>query len=187
MVSDASGNCKKYYDYVPFGEEIPSPNGGRGSLYSLGSYPSAPDIESQKFTGKERDAESGLDYFEARYFSAAQGRFTSADAHFADQDVTNPQGWNLYGYVRNNPVTFVDLTGHSTHTDNDGNVVAVYPDRDLGVYKHDDLTKWNGKDTLANSGDGISRMGETEYWDEFRNHDVHGGFRVGMRRRHRLQ
>ena len=58
-------------------------------------------------TGKERDAETGLDYFDyfgARYFSAAQRRFTSPDKPFADQDPYDPQSWNLYSYVRNNPL-----------------------------------------------------------------------------------
>jgi RHS repeat-associated protein len=62
-------------------------------------------------TGKERDAESGLDYFGARYFSGAQGRFTSADAPFADQHAEDPQSWNLYGYVRNNPLKNTDPNG----------------------------------------------------------------------------
>ena len=65
------------------------------------------------FTGKERDAETGLDYFGARYMSSAQGRFTSPDAPFADQHVTDPQSWNLYAYGRNNPLRFVDPTGQA--------------------------------------------------------------------------
>ena len=60
---------------------------------------------------KERDAETGVDYFGARYMSAAQGRFTSPDRPFADQFVSNPQSWNLYSYVRNNPLRYVDDTG----------------------------------------------------------------------------
>jgi RHS repeat-associated protein len=63
------------------------------------------------FTGKERDAETGLDYFGARYFSAAQGRFTSPDAPLIDQDPADPQSWNLYSYVRNSPLIFTDPTG----------------------------------------------------------------------------
>ena len=62
-------------------------------------------------TGKERDAETGLDYFGARYFSGAQGRFTSPDAPFADQVPSDPQSWNLYTYVGNNPLRHVDETG----------------------------------------------------------------------------
>jgi RHS repeat-associated protein len=47
-------------------------------------------------TGKERDAESGLDYFGARYYGSALGRFSSPDEVFADQDEHDPQSWNLY-------------------------------------------------------------------------------------------
>ena len=71
------------HDYLPFGEEIGSGLGGRSSV--SGYTASRTDGPAQKFTGKERDNESGLDYFGARYFSGAGGRFTSADAPFADQ------------------------------------------------------------------------------------------------------
>lgn len=63
-------------------------------------------------TGKERDAETGLDYFGARYLSAAQGRFTSPDTPLLDQHPGDPQSWNLYSYVRNNPLRYTDPTGH---------------------------------------------------------------------------
>jgi RHS repeat-associated protein len=62
-------------------------------------------------TGKERDAESGLDNFLARYFSSAQGRFTSPDEPLNDQNPADPQSWNLYGYVRNNPLINADPSG----------------------------------------------------------------------------
>jgi RHS repeat-associated protein len=68
-------------------------------------------------TGKERDAETGLDYFGARYFSGAEGRFTSPD--WADKpepvpfaNLSDPQTLNLYGYVRNNPLSKADPDGH---------------------------------------------------------------------------
>ncbi|MGO4881090.1 MAG: RHS repeat-associated core domain-containing protein, partial [Bryobacteraceae bacterium] len=69
------------------------------------------DNVMHKYTGKERDAESGLDFFGARYFSGAQGRFTSPDEPFADQHPEDPQSWNLYGYVRNNPLKNTDPNG----------------------------------------------------------------------------
>jgi RHS repeat-associated protein len=65
-----------------------------------------------RFTGKERDAETGLDYFEARYLSSAQGRFTSTDPVISGPHILNdPQNWNLYAYARNNPLRFTDPTG----------------------------------------------------------------------------
>jgi RHS repeat-associated protein len=69
------------------------------------------------FTGKERDTESDLDDFGARYYSSTFGRWMSAD--YSDvlvavpyADLTNPQSLNLYALVRNNPETFSDLDGH---------------------------------------------------------------------------
>ena len=67
--------------------------------------------ETCGFTAKERDSETGLDYFLARYFSGAQGRFTSPDQPFNDQDASDPQSWNLFSYGRNNPLRYNDPTG----------------------------------------------------------------------------
>ena len=57
------------------------------------------------------NGETGLDYFGARYYSGAQGRFTSPDAPLIDQNPADPQSWNLFSYVRNNPLRFLDPTG----------------------------------------------------------------------------
>lgn len=65
----------------------------------------------QKFTGKERDGETGLDYFGARYFSGAQGRFASPDPYMPSADVKDPQSWNRYAYARNNPLRYIDPNG----------------------------------------------------------------------------
>lgn len=72
------------------------------------------------FTGKERDAETALDWFGTRYMSSAQGRFTSPDKPFADQHPEDPQSWNLYGYVRNNPLAHIDPTGDACFALNRG-------------------------------------------------------------------
>ena len=69
-------------------------------------------VGDTRITGKERDAESGLDFFLARHYSGAQGRFTSPDAPLLDQNPGDPQSWNLYSYVRNNPLIFTDPTGN---------------------------------------------------------------------------
>jgi RHS repeat-associated core domain len=67
-------------------------------------------VETQ-FTGKERDSETGLDYFGARYFSGAQGRFTSPDPLMASARISDPQTWNRYSYALNNPLKYVDPNG----------------------------------------------------------------------------
>ena len=107
-------NVVERYDYAPFGEELTAGIDGRTTalLFSTNQYPTiTADSLTQKFTSKERDAETGLDYSFARYLSSAQGRFTSPDAPFADQDSAYPQSWNLYSYVRNNPLRYIDPTG----------------------------------------------------------------------------
>ena len=70
-----------------------------------------------KFTGKERDAESGLDFFGARFYSSTMGRWMSPD--WADKpepvpyaDLSDPQSLDLYSYVRNNPMSKADADGH---------------------------------------------------------------------------
>src|SRR5206468_3077731 len=73
VATDETGAVTARHDYLPFGEEIMASLGGRSP--SLG-YAVDDDV-AQKFTGKERDDESRLDFFGARYYSAAQGRFTS--------------------------------------------------------------------------------------------------------------
>jgi RHS repeat-associated protein len=60
-----------------------------------------------KFSGKERDAESGLDYFGERYFSNGLGRFITPDEFWKDSRADVPQSWNKYAYARNNPLRFV--------------------------------------------------------------------------------
>jgi RHS repeat-associated protein len=62
-------------------------------------------------SGKERDAETGLDYFPARYYSGAQGRFTSPDPGNFGSALIDPQSWNAYAYGRNNPLKYTDPTG----------------------------------------------------------------------------
>jgi len=69
------------------------------------------------FTGKERDSESGNDYFGARYYASTMGRFMSPDwsappSPVPYADLMNPQSLNLYSYVLNNPLSKDDPDGH---------------------------------------------------------------------------
>jgi RHS repeat-associated protein len=128
MVFDQTGTLAsmKRHDYLPFGEELFAPTGGRGDPQGY----AVSDGVRQQFTSKERDVETGLDYFGARYYSGAQGRFTSPDEftggpdeyyefhNLAAQnptfyaDPTDPQSLNKYVYCYNNPLLYTDPDGH---------------------------------------------------------------------------
>jgi len=67
---------------------------------------------AHKFTGKERDSESNLDYFEARHYTSSMGHFMSPDpAGLTAANALFPQNWNLYSYVQDNPLSRTDPTG----------------------------------------------------------------------------
>jgi RHS repeat-associated protein len=108
MIFDKTGSLAntKRHDYLPFGEELFVGTSGRtpGQGYLA-------DTVRQKFTQKERDNETGLDYFGARYYGSTQGRFTSTDPLLASASVYDPQSWNRYSYAYNNPLRFTDPTG----------------------------------------------------------------------------
>ncbi|MEZ5355747.1 MAG: hypothetical protein R2762_24190 [Bryobacteraceae bacterium] len=108
-VSAAEERC---FDYTPFGTQVGS--GFSRGLPCFGSvnYPGNPDVVSTKFTGKERDSETGLDYFGLRYMSSAGKVHQPWSKPLIDQQREDPQSWNLYGYVRNNSgLRFTDPTG----------------------------------------------------------------------------
>jgi len=107
VVTDGAGAVKARHDYLPFGEEIESSIGGRSGVTGY----AAVDSTRQRFTGQQRDTESGLDYFLARYYSGAQGRFTSVDPSSKSMDNDNPQKWNRYSYVLGNPFLYIDQNG----------------------------------------------------------------------------
>ena len=100
------------YDYAPFGEEIPDTLGSRSSNACF----AAAFDGRHRFTGKERDDESDLDYFLARYYSGPMGRFLSVDPENAGADQAFPQSWNAYAYVNNNPLKYVDPDGEVAFT-----------------------------------------------------------------------
>lgn len=107
VITDNNGNVVSRRDFHPFGEEINTDLGGR---FGIDGYTSGDSIR-QKFTGKERDKETGLDYFGARYYASIQGRWINPDKPLVDQRLEDPQSWNLYNYVRNNPLRYYDEDG----------------------------------------------------------------------------
>jgi RHS repeat-associated protein len=108
MIFDKTGSLAGMtrHDYLPFGEELFAGQNGRTPQQGYSA-----DNTRQKFTEKERDNETGLDYFGARYYSSTQGRFTSVDPLMASARLSNPQTWNRYSYVLNRPVNLVDPNG----------------------------------------------------------------------------
>ena len=109
VVTNSSAGVVSRHDFKPFGESLGSGIGGRATGAGFG----VADGLREQFTSKERDVETGLDYFLARYYSSTQGRFTSPDPLSAPATghPRIPQSWNLYAYVLNNPLKLVDPDG----------------------------------------------------------------------------
>jgi RHS repeat-associated protein len=114
MIFEQSGSLSsmKRHDYLPFGEEIGAGVGGRTPQQGYTG-----DSTRQRFTGQERDTETGLDYFGARYYGSMQGRFTSPDEFLNSGRLESPQTWNRYAYVLNNPLAFTDPSGFYEYAD----------------------------------------------------------------------
>lgn len=92
-------------NYAPFGQEVLP---GTATDF-VGPLPADGTSMHYKFTGKERDTESGNDYFGARYYASTMGRFMSPDPFGGHLEY--PQSLNKYAYVMNNPLRYTDPTG----------------------------------------------------------------------------
>ncbi|HEX7317073.1 MAG TPA: RHS repeat-associated core domain-containing protein [Pyrinomonadaceae bacterium] len=131
VVTDALGNAHAEngakgarHDYLPFGEELSAGAGGRTTVQGY----SPADGVRQKFAGSERDAETTLDFMQARYYASPRGRFQTPDPYnvvhekqYAEDDrkanellnryLLQPMHWNRYAYALNNPLRYVDPSG----------------------------------------------------------------------------
>lgn len=96
VVTNEAGNLVQENYYYPYGE-IRVRNG---------------NVTDYKFTGQEEDEETGLFYYGARYYDPATGRFVSADSIVPSPG--NPQHLNRYSYALNNPLIYIDPSGHSS-------------------------------------------------------------------------
>ena len=92
LITDSAGNKVSEHEYLPYGQELTG--AGNGVM---------------KFTGHERDADTGMDYMHARFYTSYLGRFMSVDPVLGN---TGSGGsWNRYGYVRGNPIRLIDPKG----------------------------------------------------------------------------
>jgi RHS repeat-associated protein len=109
VITDAFGQVISRRDFMPYGEELQAGIGGRNEnqKYSV----TGTDNVRKRFTGYEKDAETGLHFAEARYYNNAHGRFTAVDPLLASGQSANPQTFNRYIYTTNNPLNFVDPSG----------------------------------------------------------------------------
>jgi RHS repeat-associated protein len=139
LITALNQSVKDSLDFLPYGEQI-----------------AGDTSTTHKFTGKERDAESNLDDFGARYYSSSMGTFMSVDPSGKSVHLADPQTRNRYVYARDNPIGYVDPNGrwgtavHNAIIDNalsflasgDRNVVkaaSLEVDQDQsvqGAYKH---------------------------------------------------
>ncbi|MDA8215417.1 MAG: DUF2380 domain-containing protein [Nitrospiraceae bacterium] len=131
IITDAAGNKVEEIYYYPFG----------GTRLNQGSV-----NVKHKYTGQEEDPETGLYYYNARYYDPILGRFISADSIV--QDPFDPQAFNRYSYTRNNPLIYIDPTGNWWDT------YYSYGDWGGGCY-------WCNYDPWA----GSSRSQQEAYWD----------------------
>jgi len=139
-------------------------------------------LDASHFTGKERDAESGLDNFGARYNSSSMGRFMSPDPLGGHPD--DPQKLNRYVYVRENPLNLTDPTGldfylrcsgkdsaicqggHVGTTDDNGNFTAT-------VVTSDSIRGRQNSASVDQNGVEVTTGGKTysgEYFDNKASH-----------------
>jgi RHS repeat-associated protein len=121
------------------------------------------DATEHHFTGKERDAESGNDYFGARYYSSSMGRFMSPDFSADPSPVpfaefVDPQTLNLYSYGKNNPLRWVDPDGHmhqectksqTSSQDANGNMTITVSEHCTDVPDFSDWSYWYHPPTRA--------------------------------------
>ena len=139
VVLDAQRQVLDRHDYEPFGVEL-TPFTDQADL-------------THRFTGHERDLQTGYDYMHFRFYGSSMGRFLKPDN--IPGALMDPQSWNLYAYVRNNPANATDPTGHIWNTGFIGTDESQHP----GAYPD------NGEMPLSSAGllpEGMGTIGSSE-------------------------
>ena len=173
-LNDPLGTRRAQTDYAGVLEQTCSSLPYGDALSCSGGSLNAPT--EHHFTGKERDQESGNDYFGARYYTSTMGRWMSPDpAGNSVANFANPQTWNLYAYVLNNPLIFTDPTGldcvyfndsgTGVDTDANGNVTGIDHDsnsKECGKNGGAWVTGTTDASLIAQNKDGTFNIASTE-------------------------
>ena len=107
VITNSLGEVVSRRDFKPFGEQVAIDGTYRSADLTYNSG----DGIRQKFTGYQKDEETQLDFAEARMYENRHGRFTAVDPLLASGKSANPQTFNRYVYVTNNPLLLIDPTG----------------------------------------------------------------------------
>jgi len=146
--TDYAGNPVLDFTGLPYGDGL--------STIPV-STTDAADATENHFTGKERDAESGNDYFGARYYASSMGRMLSPDPVSGTLiHIMNPQRWNMYAYVLNNPLNMTDPTGKDA--------AAVNFNGMVGGFGHEALVSINSDGSAQFASYGPAKMTATGGW-----------------------
>ena len=95
VLTDGTGTAEEHNSYRPYG--------------AVHTHTGTSDV-AYKYTGQERDASTGLYFYNARYYDPVLGRFLSPDTYV--QNPLDPQTLNRYAYARNNPILYTDPSGN---------------------------------------------------------------------------
>ena len=137
LMTDGNGKVKWEQDYLPFGEDLSKPD------TPIDGFGTSPEY---KFTGQRQVEGIGLYYYGARFYDPALGRFITEDTY--PGEMIDPQTQNLYIYTINNPLKYIDPTGHYIVHNVDQNVLDIIIEEgdDLGgivqeIYKSKHMLK----------------------------------------------
>jgi RHS repeat-associated protein len=153
--ADAQGQVKSRRDYEPYGGELAA---GLGRRTGAQGY-DAPDGSRPRFAQTERDAETGLDHTWWRKYESRGGRWTSPDPYLGSMSAGDPQSFNRYSYVQNDPVNFIDPSGLHLGSFNLGLALAGcslvgYDDKERPLY-----FCWNNYDPAGGAQDAGRQRG----------------------------
>jgi RHS repeat-associated protein len=114
VLMNAAGAVTSRHDYFPFGEELGAGTGAPGSptgMRTAAQGYSAVDNVRQRYADTRLDDATDLDHTLWRKLETRSGRWTTPDPYGGSVNVANPQSFNRYSYVHNDPVKFVDPRG----------------------------------------------------------------------------